>query len=237
MIVYPAIDIHDGRCVMLEQGDFDKKNIYAGDPAAAALRWQNAGARWLHVVDLDGAKKGQPVNDSYIKAILESVTIPVQVGGGNRTLDDIESRLSLGAARVIIGTAVLQKPKMLREAAEKFGDRIAVGVDALNGKVAVSAWQSVTETKASELLESMSETGIKTVIYTDISCDGMMRSPNFEMYGEAARSRLDIIASGGVSSLSDVARLSEMNVSGVIIGTALYSGAIELTEVLKLYDR
>jgi phosphoribosylformimino-5-aminoimidazole carboxamide ribotide isomerase len=237
MIIYPAIDIKDGQCVRLEQGDFNKKTVFDGDPAAVAKRWQDAGAKWLHIIDLDGSKAGKPINNETIRKILNVINIPIQVGGGNRTMEDISIRLEMGVARVILGTVVLDEPAFAKEAAAKYGERIAVGVDALKGKVAISAWQSVTEVTTNEILSNLHEKGIKTVIYTDIAKDGMMSGPNFNIYNEAAAYGLDIIASGGVSSMEDLAKLSSMNVSGAIIGKALFVGAINLKEAIEAYDK
>lgn len=235
MIIYPAIDLRGGQCVRLVQGDFDRQTVYGDDPAAVAKRWQDYGAKWLHVVDLDGAKTGIPHNDPVAR-ILEAVHIPVQLGGGNRTEADIEHRLRMGVSRVILGTAAVHDPDFTRAMAARYGDRIAVGVDALNGKVAVSGWQSVSETAVADLFAELRTMGIRTVIYTDIDRDGMMNGPNFAMYEAAARAALTIIASGGVSQMDDLARLAETGVSGAIIGKALYTGDIDLREAVRNYD-
>lgn len=235
MTIYPAIDIREGKCVRLVQGDFEKMTTYSEDPVEVALRWQSEGARWLHVVDLDGAKEGRPSNDKTIAKIVEAVKIPVQVGGGNRTFIDIKKRFEMGVSRLVIGTAALNDQKVLLRSVGVYGEKIVVGVDALNGYVAVSAWQTVSRKTSEELLTELKDAGVKTVVYTDISKDCMMVGPNFHMYEDVADIGIDIIASGGISSMEDIARLSKIKVSGIIIGKALYVGAISLGDAIKKY--
>jgi phosphoribosylformimino-5-aminoimidazole carboxamide ribotide isomerase len=234
--IYPAIDIHDGRCVRLVRGDFGQATVYDDDPAEAARRWEAQGAEFLHVVDLDGAKAGVPRNDETIKRIVEAVGIPVQAGGGVRTMDAIRAKLEMGVARVILGTAAVRNPALAREAAENFGERVAAGVDASDGVAAVSAWTELSALKSADLIALLGTFGVKTVVYTDISKDGMMRGPNIEMYKDAAQKGRDpaIIASGGVSTLEDIRALSQTDVEGVIIGKALYVGAVDLREAIRI---
>lgn len=236
MILYPAIDLKDGQCVRLIQGDFAQKTVYDPDPAAVARRWQDMGASYLHLVDLDGAHSGTGRNLDAVKRIREAVTIPMQLGGGIRTADDVRSRLDMGVTRVILGTAALENPSFARDMVKAYGKRIAVGVDAVNGLVAVSAWRTVSQTKAVDFLRDLVEMGVQTVIYTDISKDGMMSGPNYAMYREAVvMGGLEIIASGGVSAMEDLTRLQEAGVPGAIIGKALYENAIDLREAVQKY--
>jgi len=233
MILFPAIDIRDGKCVRLIQGDYDQEIIYNDSPTAMAKEWEKQGADYIHVVDLDGAKTGNSLNREAIQAIAKSVSIPVQVGGGIRTMEIIDAHIASGVSRVIIGTAAIQDKPFLKKAVEKYGDKIAVSIDARKGFVATDGWTETSDVSAVDLLYELEEIGVKTVIYTDILKDGMMQGPNFhelEMMDKA--SSIDIVASGGVSTEEDIIQLGELDLYGAIIGKALYEGKISLEKVL-----
>jgi len=232
--LYPAIDLKGGRVVRLKQGRMDEATVFGTDPSQVAGRWRALGAEWIHVVDLDGAFAGKPQNAAAVRAIVQAVPgARVQLGGGLRTLEAIEAALELGVFRAIIGTSALEGDLVAR-AVERFGpDRVVVGIDAKNGQVATRGWVDVSEIKATELAEVVRQAGVRTVIYTDISKDGMMAGPNFAEMEVMGRTGVAIIASGGVSSLADVERLQAVpGVSGAILGKALYTGAIDLGEAI-----
>ncbi|MBO0601828.1 1-(5-phosphoribosyl)-5-[(5-phosphoribosylamino)methylideneamino]imidazole-4-carboxamide isomerase [Sporosarcina sp. E16_3] len=233
MILFPAIDIRNGKCVRLIQGDYDQEIIYNDSPTAMALEWEKQGADYIHVVDLDGAKTGNSLNREAIQAIAKSVSIPVQVGGGIRTMEIIDAHIASGVSRVIIGTAAIQDKPFLKQAVEKYADKIAVSIDARRGFVATDGWTETSDVLAVDLLNELEEIGVKTVIYTDILKDGMMQGPNFhelEMMDKA--SSIDIVASGGVSTEEDIVQLRELDLYGAIIGKALYEGKLSLEKVL-----
>jgi phosphoribosylformimino-5-aminoimidazole carboxamide ribotide isomerase len=238
MIVIPAIDLKEGKCVRLEQGLMEKDTIFSDTPGAQAREWQDQGAELLHIVDLDGAFAGQPKNRGAIEAILKSITIPAQLGGGIRDIATIEAYLSLGLSRVIIGTAAQRTPDLVREACEKFPGRIVVGIDAKNGMVAVQGWAELTDITAVELALKFEGFGVAALIYTDIARDGMLQGPNLEATRALAEAvSIPVIASGGVSSLKDIENLiaiESSGVSGVITGKAVYTGAIRLDEAIAL---
>ncbi len=238
MLVIPAIDLKDGICVRLEQGLMEKDTVFNDNPASQALEWQNQGAELLHIVDLNGAFAGKPRNKTAIESIVKSITIPAQLGGGIRDLATIESYLSLGLSRVIIGTAAQRNPELVREACSKFPGRIVVGIDAKNGMVAVQGWAEVTDITAVELARKFEDCGVTAIIYTDISRDGMLQGPNLEATQSLAESvAIPVIASGGVSSLKDIERLMTIErsgVTGVITGRAIYTGAIRLGDAIAL---
>lgn len=238
MLVIPAIDLKDGVCVRLEQGLMDKDTVFNDNPAAQAREWQNQGAELLHIVDLDGAFAGKPKNRSAIEAILQSLSIPAQLGGGVRDIATIESYLSLGVSRIIIGTAAQRNPELVREACAKFPGRIVVGIDAKNGMVAVQGWAEVTDITAVELARKFEDCGVTAIVYTDISRDGMLQGPNLEATKALAESvAIPVIASGGVSSLKDIENLMTIEssgVTGVITGKAIYTGAIRLRDAIAL---
>ncbi len=238
MIVIPAIDLKEGKCVRLEQGLMDKDTVFNDDPAAQALEWQRQGAELLHIVDLDGAFAGEPRNKAAIEAIIRAISIPAQLGGGIRDLATIEAYLALGLSRVIIGTAAQRNPELVREACARFPGRIVVGIDAKNGMVAVQGWAEVTGITAVELARAFEDCGVAAIIYTDISRDGMLQGPNLEATRALAEAvSIPVIASGGVSSLRDIANLMAIEssgVSGVITGKAVYTGAIGLAEAIRL---
>ena len=234
MRIYPAIDIKNGQCVRLKQGRFDDMTVYGSDPVAMAKKFVSMGASYLHIVDLDGARMGAGYNSGIISRIIESCKIPVQTGGGIRTMRDIEDRIS----RVILGTAAISNPEIIKEAVKVYGDKIAVGIDAINGRVAIHGWEKVSNVSAIDLCKNMKELGVKTIIYTDISKDGMMIGPNIEGTKEIVEATgIDIIASGGVSSVLDIEKADEAGAHGVIIGKALYQGSINLTEVVNRFEK
>jgi len=238
MLVIPAIDLKDGVCVRLEQGLMDRDTVFNENPAAQALEWQRQGAELLHIVDLDGAFAGKPRNKSAIEAIVKSITIPAQLGGGVRDLATIESYLSLGLSRIIIGTAAQRNPELVREACSKFPGRIVVGIDAKNGMVAVQGWAEVTGITGVDLARKFEDCGVTAIVYTDISRDGMLQGPNLEATQALAESvTIPVIASGGVSSLIDIEKLMTIErsgVAGVITGKAIYTGAISLGAAIAL---
>jgi phosphoribosylformimino-5-aminoimidazole carboxamide ribotide isomerase len=235
MTIYPAIDILDGKCVRLSQGKYDKSTIYSDKPYIMAQKWEKAGARYLHLVDLDGAKAGRPVNTAVIGEILKKVSIPVQLGGGIRKPEDIELYISMGISRVVLGTSAVENHEFVRLALQKHGEKIAVGIDAKDGMAATGGWETVSNFPAVDLAKKMCDLGVKTIIYTDIATDGMLSGPNVKAMKEMADSISSrVIASGGVSSLEDVKRLIPTGVSGVIIGRALYTGNLKLEDCLCL---
>ncbi|HOK42801.1 MAG TPA: 1-(5-phosphoribosyl)-5-[(5-phosphoribosylamino)methylideneamino]imidazole-4-carboxamide isomerase [Thermoclostridium caenicola] len=234
MTIYPAVDIKDGRCVRLRQGSYSDMTVFGDDPLEMALRWQKAGARFLHVVDLDGARGRGSINRELIGRIIKALDIPVQTGGGIRTMADIDEVLSLGAARVILGTSAVRDPELVEQAVAKYGGRIAVGIDARNGLVAIEGWEQTSQLTAVAFARRMERLGVETIIYTDIARDGMLTGPNLEAMGEMQRSvSMAVIASGGVSSIDDLIRLKQTGVAGAIVGKAIYTGAIDLEEALK----
>ena len=238
MQIYPAIDIKDGKAVRLTQGKFDNVTVFNDEPTEAAKAWIDAGASYIHIVDLDGARYGKSFITDIIKSIRSKYTVPIQTGGGVRTMEDITERINAGATRVIIGTAAVKNPELVKEAVEKYGDKIAVGVDAKDGMVAIAGWEEVSDVSAVDLCLKMKGYGVKTVIYTDISKDGMMCGPNLISTKELIdKTGLDVIASGGVSSMKDLENVERIGSEGVIIGKALYNGALELGDVLERFEK
>lgn len=234
MRIYPAIDIKDGKCVRLLRGSFDDVTVYGDDPAEMAKRWESEGGEYIHVVDLDGAVKGHGVNAEAIRRICESVSVPVQTGGGIRTMEDIEAKLSCGISRVIIGTKAVSDPEFIKNAVAKYGDKIAVGIDAKDGKVAIEGWEKTTEFGAVEFAKKMEELGVKTIIYTDIATDGTLAGPNVEAMKEMASNiDVDVIASGGIGNMDHIMSLAGTGVEGVIVGRALYTGGVELAAAVE----
>lgn len=241
MIVIPAIDLKGGNCVRLEQGEMHRDTVFSDNPAEQALKWQDAGAELLHLVDLDGAFAGEPRNKGAIEAIIKALRIPAQLGGGIRDIATIEAYLSLGLSRVIIGTAAQRNPELVVEACKKFPGRIVVGIDAKNGMVAVQGWAELTGITAVDLARKFEDCGVSAIIYTDISRDGMMGGPNLEATKSLAEAiSIPVIASGGVSSLKDIENLmaiEQSGISGAITGKAIYTGAINLGEAIALTKR
>lgn len=238
MQLYPAIDIKNGQCVRLTQGLFDNVKVYSNSPADMALRWQDKKASYLHLVDLDGALAGRSVNEEVIKEIVRAVDIPVQLGGGIRSAETVERMLLNGIARVIIGTKAVERPEFMRELVECFGpERIVAGVDAKNGQVAIEGWGKLSDISAPDLCLQMKAFGIRHVVYTDIARDGMMSGPNVEYTKHLTReTEMDIIASGGVSSMEDLDTLCREGIKGAIIGKALYEGTVDLEEAVRRYE-
>lgn len=241
MIVIPAIDLKEGKCVRLEQGEMHRDTVFSDNPAEQALKWEQAGAELLHLVDLDGAFAGEPKNKAAIQAILSAISIPAQLGGGIRDLATIEAYLSLGLSRVIIGTAAQRNPQLVIDACKQFPGKIVVGIDAKNGMVAVQGWAEVTDITAVDLARTFEDCGVSAIIYTDISRDGMMGGPNLEATKALAEAiSIPVIASGGVSSLQDIQNLmaiEQSGISGAITGKAIYTGAINLAEAIALTKR
>lgn len=237
MYIYPAIDLRDGKVVRLTKGDYNAMTVYNDDPVSVAKSFYDAGATCLHVVDLDGAKEGKAQNAEVIGKIASEVPMFIEVGGGIRTEEQILAYKNQGIKRVILGTVAVRDYGFVERMTEKYGDLIAVGVDALGGKVAVSGWLETTEISDVEFLKKLYATGVKTVIYTDISKDGMLSGTNIEQYKVVAGDGFpNIIASGGVSSLEELAVLSSMGIYGAIIGKALYTGTLSLKDALQ-YER
>lgn len=235
MRIYPAIDIKDGKCVRLYKGSFSQVTVYGDDPAQMAKRWENEGGEFIHVVDLDGAKHGHGVNADIIKKICRTVNVPVQTGGGIRSMEDIEAKLSCGINRVIIGTSAVRDEDFVRRAIDKYNEKIVIGIDARDGMVAIDGWEEVSRHKAVEFALKMQEFGAKTIVYTDISTDGTLAGPNVEAMREMAEStKLDVIASGGIGNVEHIASLMPTGVEGVIVGRALYTGDVSLADALPL---
>ena len=235
MILYPAIDLKDGQAVRLVHGDMEKSTVFNDDPAAQAREFVDAGCTWLHLVDLNGAFAGTPVNAAPVEAILKSCNVPAQLGGGIRDMATIEAWLDKGLARVILGTVAVENPSLVREAARAFPGKVAVGIDARNGRVATKGWAEETNVMVTDLAKSFEDAGVAALIYTDIMRDGAMGGPNIDATAALARAvNIPVIASGGVSSLADLEALKKTGgISGAISGRALYDGAIDLSEALK----
>lgn len=238
MIILPAIDIRGGHCVRLTQGDFEREFNYSNYPEDTALEMQNAGAQYLHVVDLDGAKVGHPMNIFTIKKILENIEIPIEVGGGIRSMEEIEMLLDIGVQRVILGTAAVEDPSFVRQAAVEFGERVIASIDAREGVVEIDGWGNSGKLEAEELAARIGDCGITTIIYTDILRDGTLAGANVEKVVQMARkSGLSVIASGGVRSIDDIKALKSFEHEGVVgcvIGKAIYEGIISLSEAVEV---
>lgn len=233
MIILPAIDIQNGQCVRLSQGDFKTVEQVAADPLETALSFQEAGAQWLHMVDLDGARLGKRVNEGIFAEIVQKTKLKVELGGGIRDMETIEAYLALGIQRVVLGTAAIRDPQLVKEAASKYGDRIAVGIDAMNGKVKVEGWLEDSDQDYLSLAKAMEAIGIKYLIFTDISKDGTLAGPNLEQLQAIQKAvSCRIIASGGIRSLQDIVDLRNLSVYGAICGKSLYKGTLDLKEAL-----
>ncbi|MGP1358916.1 1-(5-phosphoribosyl)-5-[(5-phosphoribosylamino)methylideneamino]imidazole-4-carboxamide isomerase [Roseicyclus sp.] len=234
MILYPAIDLKDGQAVRLLRGEMEKATVFNADPAAQARAFEEAGCEWLHLVDLNGAFAGEPVNGSAVEAILAATSVPAQLGGGIRTMATIETWLGKGIARVILGTVAVENPDLVRAAARAFPGQVAVGLDARGGRVATKGWAEQTDLSATDLARAFEDAGVAAIIYTDIDRDGAMGGPNVAATAALARATaIPVIASGGVSSLADLVRLRDTGVvAGAISGRALYDGALDLREAL-----
>ncbi len=238
MLIIPAIDLKEGKCVRLEQGLMDRATVYSDDPATTARHWEAQGAELLHVVDLNGAFAGRPKNLDAIKAIRQAVKMSIEVGGGIRDIATIESLVSIGIERIILGTAAIKNPQFVAEACAKFPGRIIVGIDAKEGLVAIKGWAEVTKVKAVDLALQMQDHGVIAIIYTDIRRDGMLQGPNVDATRNLAEGlQIPVIASGGVSTVKDILALltiSHYGVQGVIVGKSIYSGSLDLKEAIKL---
>lgn len=235
MILYPAIDLKDGNCVRLLRGDMEAATVFGTDPAAQARAFQDAGAEWLHLVDLNGAFAGTPVNGAAVEAILAAITVPAQLGGGIRDMATIDAWIERGLSRVILGTVAVENPALVREAAMAHPGKIAVGIDARKGRVATRGWAEETDIMATDLAQQFQDAGVAAIIYTDIDRDGAMQGPNIAATEALARAvNIPVIASGGVSSMQDLAALRATGViAGAISGRALYDGAIDLSAALR----
>ena len=235
MILLPAIDLYGGKVVRLTKGDYAQMTVYRDDPVAQAAQFQADGAQWLHTVDLEGAKDGTTPNFPVIQAICRNTELKVEIGGGIRSLDTIEKYLDAGVARVILGTAAVTDPAFLENALDRFGAKAAVGVDLKDGAIAIKGWKETAPERAEDFFARLCTLGVKTVICTDISRDGMLGGANVELYQSLSqRFPLDFIASGGVSSLEDVQALAEMGLYGAIIGKAYYTGAVDLRRAIEV---
>ncbi len=247
MIILPAIDIKDGKCVRLYQGDYSKVTTYDDDPVHVAERWQKEGAKWLHVVDLDGAAQGLPVNIEILKRMRDATRHPhhvrIEVGGGLRLMEHIEQVLEAGIDRVILGTVAITNRALLQEALKRYGDQITVGLDARDGMVAIAGWRETSGVKATELVAELSAIGVRRFIYTDISRDGALTGPNIEALAQMqdaitrSTATYSLIASGGISSLSDLHVLAAMGVEGAIVGKAIYTGDVNLNAAIRELER
>lgn len=239
MIIFPAIDIRNGKCVRLFKGDFKQETVFFDNPAEPAKKWEKEGGEFLHLVDLDGARTGEPKNLDAVKEILKSVKIPAEIGGGIRTMKHIEKILNLGVSRVILGSVAVKNPALVKEACKIYGgEKIVVGIDAKNGIVAVEGWGVSGDIEATELVKRMKEVGIATVIYTDISRDGTLIGVNAKETARLAKeSGLKVVASGGVSSIEDIRLLKKYEndgIEGVIVGKSIYTGALNLKEAVAV---
>ena len=234
MELIPAIDLIDGKCVRLYQGDYSQETVYSDDPVEVALRWESMGASRIHIVDLDGARSGNPDNLPVVKRIVSAVRVPVQMGGGVRTLDTARRILDAGVQRVMLGTVAVRDPDIVREACAEFGsDAIVVAVDSKDGKVAVSGWTSDSDMKAADLIASMMQAGVQTFLCTDITRDGTLSGPNYALMRNLAQVAGEgVIAAGGIASVEHLRRLANVGVGGAVIGKALYTGDIDLADAL-----
>ena len=238
MIIFPAIDIRGGKCVRLEEGRFDRETVFAENPADAARRWVEAGSKWLHIVDLDGARAGKPVNLKVVEEIARAFDVQIQLGGGIRTAANVGEVLAAGVQRVILSSVAVKSPELVRQVCAEYGERIVIGIDARGGEVAVEGWEKSGLVQVEELALRMKEAGASRIIYTDISRDGMLTGVNVAATLQLAdKSGLKIIASGGVRGMEDIQALqplTEHGVEGVIIGKALYTGVISLKDALRV---
>lgn len=235
MLIIPGIDLKDGKCVRLYQGDFSQVTIFSDDPAEVGRRWRDEGAQYLHVVDLDGSKAGRPVNLAVIEQIKKASGLPVEVGGGIRNEATILELLGLGIDRVILGTAALRDPELAGELCRKYGEKIAIGIDARNGLVAVEGWTETSSVTAVSLAQQLVALGAQRFIYTDISRDGTLTEPNYAAFDEFSKAAgKPVIASGGVARTDQVRKLAELGAEGVIIGRALYTGDVKMADLLAV---
>ncbi len=233
MLILPAIDLRGGQCVRLRQGDYAQETVFGNDPAEMAQRWVSQGARYLHIVDLDGAREGKPVNGESVRRIVEAAGVPCQLGGGLRTEADIVEALNWGIDRVVIGTRALKDPAWFRGVCERFPRKIAAGIDARKGYVATHGWLEVSQRSVLDVAHEVGAAPVGALIYTDIGRDGMLEGPDLDGLAQLAQAvELPIIASGGITSLDDVRRLAELGIAGCIVGRALYEGRLKLNEII-----
>ncbi len=229
MEIIPAVDIKDGKCVRLTQGDYNQEKIYNDSPIAAAKYWVQKGAKRLHLVDLNGAKDGKTVNFSYLKEIAENIDIPLQLGGGIRSYKDMKNYFEIGINRLIVSTIALENEKLLKKAIDEFGaEKIVVSLDLKDGKIAIKGWLESSEKSPEEFLDKLIKIGIKNIIFTDISSDGMLAGPNMDMIKKLNREEIELIAAGGISSEKDLKELDKVGVKGAVVGKALYEGELSL---------
>ncbi|MDD6598419.1 1-(5-phosphoribosyl)-5-[(5-phosphoribosylamino)methylideneamino]imidazole-4-carboxamide isomerase [Anaerovibrio sp.] len=240
MVIFPAIDIRGGKCVRLFKGDFAQETVFSDKPEEMAAKWEAQGGKFLHLVDLDGALAGRSVNLAVVKRIVDTVKIPVELGGGIRTMENIDEVLSLGVQRVILGSVAVKNPALVKEACQKYGDRVVVGIDAKDGIVAVDGWGVSGDVEVTVLAKEMAKAGVKTIIYTDISRDGTLSGVNVEATARLAReSGVKIVASGGVKSFDDIEALlpyEKDGIEGVIVGKSIYTGSLDLQEAIALVE-
>jgi phosphoribosylformimino-5-aminoimidazole carboxamide ribotide isomerase len=235
MIIYPAIDIKDGRCVRLVQGKFNDVTVYSDHPVDMAIKFEQMGAQYLHVVDLDGARLGQPQNIAVASEMAVRLGIPIQLGGGIRTIETMEIILCKGIERIILGTSAVNDQELVKKAVRSFGNNLAVAIDAKDGLVAIEGWAKTSSFTAVGFARKMEELGAKVIIYTDISRDGMLKGPNLKAMEEMVKAvKIDVIASGGVTNIQDIKNLKEIGVSGAIVGKALYTGDVDLKEAIEI---
>ena len=233
MLIFPAIDLYEKKAVRLYKGDYDQMTVYSTDPVSVAKAFEAAGAKWVHTVDLEGAKDGTTPNLDIIAAICQSTSLKVEIGGGIRSMETIEKYLSVGVSRVILGTAAIENLVLLKEAITKYGDKIAVGVDLKEGRIALRGWRETADVDTVTFLKQLEEMGLSTVICTDIAKDGAMQGASHELYEMLSKNfTFNLIASGGVSSLDDIRRLRALDLYGAIIGKAYYTGAVDLREAI-----
>jgi phosphoribosylformimino-5-aminoimidazole carboxamide ribotide isomerase len=236
MILYPAIDIRGGRCVRLIEGDFDRETAYDSDPSLAARRWVEAGADWLHIVDLDGAVEGRPINREAVAQIRAAVDVSIQLGGGLRHLTDLEEVFAAGVDRAILGTAALRDPELVISAVARWDDRIAIALDARDGRLATDGWLGQTDTSAVEVAQRLAKRRVRHFVYTDIRRDGTLSGPNLDGLNELIENvDADVIASGGIASLEDIKAVAAAGATGTIVGRALYDGRVDLAEAVALF--
>lgn len=235
MIIFPAIDIKDNKCVRLIQGDFNKVSIYGDEPDKIAKKWEESGSKFIHIVSLNGARGEGNINDNSIKKILDTVNVPIQVGGGIRDEERAKILFDLGVNRIILGSIAVKNRQLLKNLLNKYKDKIVVSIDARDNLVAVEGWEEISKVNSIEFCKELEQMGVKTIVYTDISKDGMLDGPNFDIYKILRKeTNLDIIASGGITTIDDVKKLIEMNIYGAIIGKSLYENKIDLKEALEL---
>jgi phosphoribosylformimino-5-aminoimidazole carboxamide ribotide isomerase len=238
MIIFPAIDILNNKCVRLVQGDFEKSKIYSDNPIDMGKKWIEKGCGFLHVVNLNGADGAGDINDNTISQMVETLDVPIQLGGGIRDFNAIDKYIKMGINRVILGTAAIENKEFLKEAVDKYGEKIVVSVDSRNGFVATKGWRNITEKNSIDFSMELEKMGVSTVVFTDILKDGLLKGPNFEIYktlGE--KTNLNVIASGGVSTIEDIIKLSNMNMYGSIMGKALYEERVSLEEVIECLQK